>query len=181
MEFFLKYDGKLKPNDRADGKQKIREYIRPQLENLWKTVPLDGAQDLLEYPARQSGVSVIKEIQDIKFAPLVTSAIALRCELDIIFLWKDEQGNIINSGDIDNRLKTLFDALSCPNLNQVINPDDLKKHTPYHVLLEDDKLITSVKVHTNHLLLHEPKDDDVSILIKVTTKQHKALCCNAGL
>jgi hypothetical protein len=102
------------------------------------------------------------------------------CELDIILLWKDEPGNIINSGDIDNRLKTLFDALSCPNPDQIKNSEDMKSHEPYYVLLEDDKLITSVKVHTNHLFLPMAESDDVSILIKVTTKPFKADWSNIG-
>lgn len=181
MEFFLKYDGKLKPNDNAKGKQEIREYIRPQLDNLWKKIPLRDLTRYLTYPPVQGGVSIVKETEGIKFAPLVTTAISLMCELDIVLLWKDDPGNMINSGDIDNRLKTLFDALSSPNPSQIKNKDELKKYDPYCVLLEDDKLITSVKVHTNHLLLPKMKNDDVSILIKVTTKPYEALCCNAGL
>jgi hypothetical protein len=75
MEFFLKYDGKLKPNDNAKGKQEIREYIRPQLENLWKKIPLRDFARYLTYPPVQGGVSIVKETEGIKFAPLVTKVI----------------------------------------------------------------------------------------------------------
>ena len=180
MEFYLKFDGELKPNGKRTDKQAIREVIRPQMERLWNTIPLDSRHDLLKYPPAKSKDSIIKVIDGIKFAPLVTTAVFMTCELDITILWSDEPGSIINYGDIDNRLKTLFDALSCPNKNQMINKRALKRHDPYFTLLEDDKLITAVKVQTNKLLT-KYKSKEVSVLIRVVTKPYKLTYCNMGL
>ncbi len=46
-----------------------------------------------------------------KFVPLVTEELCLRCSLEILFLRAEEQNYILQSGDIDGRLKALFDAL----------------------------------------------------------------------
>ena len=185
MEFYLKYDGPLKPSGKPEDKQMIREYFRPQLERLWDTVPLKDVceqKKFLHFPEEKGKTSVIKEIGGIRFAPLVTNAIFLICELDIIMLWKDEPGQIINTGDIDNRLKTLFDALACPNEEQVKNhKESIEKYQPYFVLLEDDKLITSVRVETNRLLLPDLEQNDLSLLIKVKTKPYRVIYNNMVL
>jgi hypothetical protein len=58
-------------------------------------------------------------------------------------------GRLITSGDIDNRLKTLFDSLRI--LGEVpAGPTEDKK--PFYVLLEDDKPITHISVETDTLL-----------------------------
>lgn len=51
-------------------------------------------------------------------------------------------------GDIDNRLKTLFDALRLPNqTNELVGYDNpAPDENPFFCLLEDDSLITHVSV-----------------------------------
>jgi len=50
-----------------------------------------------------------------RFVPFVSKEYALACSLDILFLRRDDPGNLIKSGgDIDNRLKVLFDGLRMP-------------------------------------------------------------------
>ncbi len=60
---------------------------------------------------------------------------------------------MIWGGDIDNRLKTLFDAMRIPVATEDyirrIPADDEK---PMYCLLEDDKLITKITVETDQLL-----------------------------
>jgi hypothetical protein len=169
MDFYLKYDGPLKSNGSAQDKQDIREYLYPQLKRLWDIEPL-------RYPSSRllgtfDSVSVLRKIDDITFAPLVSSKLKFICQLDITMLWPEEQGVISNvGGDIDNRLKTLFDALQCPDINQ-IQPvkEKYADKQPFFCLLENDKLITSVDIKTHTLLCAENKKD-VSVLIHVIIK-----------
>src|SRR6266849_6098917 len=60
-----------------------------------------------------------------QFVPLVRQSLALACSLDILFLRREEPGSLIlQGGDIDNRIKTLFDALKMPTA------DDMKIEEP---------------------------------------------------
>jgi len=185
MEFYLKYDGPLKGNDDPVGKHCLRRVFYSQFKKLWSIMPLcERKAHLLSVAS--SGKSILKDIEGLIFAPLVTTRLSLTCELDITLLWPEEAGNIVkNSGDIDNRLKTLFDALACPDANQVKtilkNNDINQMPQPFFCLLEDDKLITSVKVRTATLLTTPSKDKDVSVLIEVRTKRHRSCWANEGL
>jgi hypothetical protein len=75
--------------------------------------------------------------------------------LNILFLRREEPGSVVTQGgDIDNRLKTLFDALRIPltagELPTGFAPGPDEK--PFHCLLESDALITQVGVVTDRLL-----------------------------
>ena len=90
-----------------------------------------------------------------EFIPLIGRSFgASACALDILFLRRDHPGNLIKSdGDIDNRMKVLFDALRMPqNSSEVCGPPE-RDETPLFCLLEDDRLITEVKVSTDRLLV----------------------------
>ena len=102
---------------------------------------------------------------------MVSSQIGLIAELDIILMRLEEPGKMITSGDIDNRIKTLFDALRYPKEEQEIPSGetlDSGEH-PFFCLLEDDALVSSVKITTDRLL--EAKNpSEVFLLIHVNIK-----------
>jgi hypothetical protein len=87
-----------------------------------------------------------------RYVPLVREDWSLTCSLRILFLRRDPPGSVISAGDIDNRVKTIVDALSKPaNAKQVPvgpGPDE----DPFFVLLEDDKLVSHLEVETDTLL-----------------------------
>lgn len=91
-------------------------------------------------------------------------------------------GDLVNKGDIDNRLKTLLDALSAPAQPTQVS-DEMRVTTeenPMHVLLEDDSLITRMNVETERLLA-PPSADEVRLSIRVTTRVAKSMLGNIGL
>ena len=61
---------------------------------------------------------------------------------------------IIAGADIDNRLKTLFDALSWPTQTQQLPPGWAPgpDEQPLHCLLQDDRHITRVNIETDRWL-----------------------------
>jgi len=105
-------------------------------------------------------------------------------ELDISLLRPEPLGSIITqSGDIDNRLKTLLDALKVP-----ISPGALPasekpgpEEDPFFCLLEDDSLITRISVSTDRLLEPGIKPSEAVIQIHVTTKQIEVYMGTIGL
>ena len=104
-----------------------------------------------------------------QFLPLVRDLLALRCGLKITFLRRENPGKIYQGGDVDNRSKTLFDALAVPNDDQIVQGDNFD--SPVYCLLEDDKLISSLSVET-HRLLGQPSasDHNVRLLIEVDVR-----------
>lgn len=186
MEFTLVYQGPLKANGSVKDKQNIRREFHKQLAELWKQEPLidqvQGFRVLEDDPAGSD--SIVKRLDGFRFAPLVCSKLHLIAELTIIFLRPEPPGRIVTQcGDIDNRLKTLFDALRMPEEEKEIPKGDIPggNENPFFCLLEDDNMITKVAVSTDRLL--KPCDDSsfVNLLISVKTKATRQVYANANL
>lgn len=91
---------------------------------------------------------------DIIFIPLVTEDLCLRCSIDVLFLRPTDSGALIQGGDLDNRMKTLLDGLRMPNNASEVNEQMPREdEAPFFCLLQDDKLISEVRVTTDNLLL----------------------------
>lgn len=165
MKFTLHYRGLLRSNGNPKHKQELRSSFHPQLSDLWGRNPLVDQRDNLLSPAYEA--SAIKEVQGFEFASVVNSRYYLVAKLDIVLLRPEDPGNVLaQGGDIDNRLKTLFDALSVPKDGQLPrgfmpNQDE----QPFHCLLEDDSLVTGVSVRSDRLL-GQAKPHEVLLLIQ---------------
>lgn len=200
LEFRLTYEGPLyatqrdpvgnqpMPIPKRDHKRAIRRVFHRQLRRLWETVPFlkrgttagPMEADIGSWdegreaePHTIENLSRLNALYGFNFVPLVTEDIGLQCALDILFLRPDEPGKVIQSGDIDNRLKTLFDALRVPVPGEgwaELTP--AADERPFFCLLEDDKLITKISVETDQLIdpskLTSPHD--VQMVIKVTVR-----------
>ncbi len=107
-----------------------------------------------------------------RFVPLVTEEMCLSCSLDVLFLRPETPGRLVQSGDIDNRLKTLFDAMRIPaNMGEAGGPPAEDEENPIFCLLEDDNLISEIRIATDNLLLlpneRESNKHDVFLVIDV--------------
>ena len=88
----------------------------------------------------------------IKFVPLVIRIRYMECHLAVTWHRHDPPGTILSeTGDIGNRLKTLFDSLRMPH-NPSELPPALKHPGVFFCLLEDDSLITKLSVDTSQIL-----------------------------
>jgi Holliday junction resolvase RusA-like endonuclease len=109
MQFSLIYRGPLKANGDPEHKHKIRQKIHSQLQILWQQKQLRAFKNYLK---KEYSNTLIHQINNYEFAPLVSPKLGIVAELDIILFRPEEPGKIVTkTGDIDNRLKTLFDAL----------------------------------------------------------------------
>jgi hypothetical protein len=122
-------------------------------------------------------------VQNHVYAPLVCNRLHLLAELDILLLRPERPGGIVTSGgDIDNRLKTLFDALGVPTQPQDIAADVMpsSNESPIFTLLEDDQLIARVNVDTDRLLA-APTLDHVRLIMRVSLRARKIVWGNMSL
>jgi hypothetical protein len=186
MHLTLTYNGPLwgttQRNNRADHKHDIRKVLHPQLRRFWQTHALLST-------ARYSSIGIVRELtQDANtpylwehlakqydragynFVPLVREESCLMCSVKILMLRPDPPGRLITSGDIDNRLKTLFDALRMPTNLSEAPGGPAAEEKPFYVLLEDDNLITHISVETDTLLERvgtEWDENDVRLVLSV--------------
>ena len=181
MKFHLHYEGPLysgsgeardgQVDKRGGHKHDVRRAFHKQLKHWWDVCPaisnLHGGYDILGFPPEKRTnqgfgaeaplfKDVLAEVHDVggnNFVPLVCKELSVLCGIDILMLRRDRPGGILQSRDIDNRLKVLFDALRMPSagseIAQCTFADDEK---PMFVLLQDDNLISSVSVETDELL-----------------------------
>ena len=186
VEFRLIYKGPLPTQGRSGGrieeKHHVRLQIHDQLKALWSEHPTLRKWAKVDEAERQqarSHADILADCYrrgDIRFLPLVNSKAGLACALDILFLRRDPPGSqIITGGDIDNRLKVLLDGLKmpkdCSQLPATWQPD--AAHNPLYCLMEDDCMITEIKVTSDRLLIPAAEDEhrnEVELVIHVTTK-----------
>jgi hypothetical protein len=184
MDFTLYYRGDLKANGRPADKHAIRRVFHRQLRDLWSNVPLNGFRRLLEPASEVGEISLLRTRHGFNFAPLVAESVALVAELRILMLWPAAAGAIITSGgDIDNRLKTLLDALKVPSESTALPIGSVPQPTedPFFCLLEDDSLITRLAVETDRLLEPVASPSEVALFIRVRTKQIRVMMMTIGL
>jgi hypothetical protein len=162
----------------------IRRYFHEQLRELWK---LDARLARLGSTTKTthdnstgksttvSGLDEITEKYDsgIEWIPLVSERAGIACGLNILFLRREPKGGIIQSGDLDNRINTLFDALRIPDKQQIPDSVDLTKEpTPFYCLLSNDKLIAEFRITADRLLVPSANAQgaaDVHLVIEVRT------------
>lgn len=186
LEFKLAYDGPLPASTggqtRVREKHQIRKRFHPQLRQLWEVHPL--LKKLRTANAQVSGASPGTYVNFVeaeankysrcgyRFVPLVASELSLSCEMDIVFLRRDAPGRIVSGGgDLDNRIKTLFDALRMPSsCDEMSGAPAEAGENPFYVLLEDDSQITKLNVSADWLLSPPSGNEgvnDVRLLIGI--------------
>ncbi len=171
MEFRLTYDGPLRSNRGAREKHELRRHFHVQLRELLSRRAMDGYRSLIE--AGKLGSTFIN-LRGFAFAPLITEKTSHVASIHVTLLTPEEPGRAITrSGDLDNRLKTLLDALRAPKV-----PDEVPKgvapgdnETPFFCLLEDDALIDGLSVTSDRLLRPGARSSDVLLIIHVVPRR----------
>jgi hypothetical protein len=105
-----------------------------------------------------------------RFVPLVTEEIGVLCSIDILILRRDFPGGVVTSGDLDNRVKTLVDALRMPRCLNELKGNETPKddENPFFCLLSDDSLITGLAVTSDRLLgKGRARTDDERSLVRL--------------
>ena len=169
MEFRLVYEGPLLAQGaKAAHKWEIRRALHPQLERLWQSKPLAAvAPRLLDTHGQYPDESVVVDRDGLRFAPLVTQRLNLYVEVSVLLMRQQAQGALFSEGgDIDNRLKTLLDALRLPRGPNEARANGERDQDPelFFCLMEDDALITKVSVETAQLLRPAPPDFVLAIV-----------------
>lgn len=180
MEFRLVYRGPLvsatasKPRPRE--KHQIRKQLHTQIRQYWLEHPhlkmlmtASGEFGNPESAVTNWAKQFSRGIHG--FVPLVRQQEDSFCALNILFLRRGVPGKIVDQGgDLDNRLKTLFDALKVPDTTNGLPENPEPDFDPIFCLLQDDSQITSLSVTTDRILSPQnegERDEDVVLVIHV--------------
>lgn len=168
MHFRLFYQGPLRSNGNPDHKHRIRRCFHSQLAQLWSQEPLKDTMRAINLdPAR--GAALGTRAGGYLFVPLVSQALELVAAIEITMLRPEPPGRVITQGgDIDNRLKTLLDAMQIPKVEQLPStPNPASDENPFYCLLEDDVLVTSLSVTSDRLLAPTTSASEVILLVQI--------------
>jgi hypothetical protein len=173
LEFRLTYAGPLlaensrpinnQKDRRRDHKHMLRSKFHAQIGYWWRIHPFLSkgdrspkilvTEDSHDFSVDAQKLATRYAMYGFNFVPLVREELRLLCDLEVLFLRPGRPGLTMDRGDLDNRVKTLMDALSIPTANE-----DYSSRTPqadekpFFCLLEDDKLITKLTIETDTLL-----------------------------
>ena len=191
VEFRLLYQGELLPSGnkktRPREKHAIRSIFHPQLRRQWQVnlalrqlaghlgnqydpLPLKTEPERFEHGIKAIGKKW--SMFGYEFVPLITEKDFVRCAIDILLLRPEASKLVLEQGDIDGQVKTVFDALRLPKSpEQLAGVRPQGDQTPFFCLLEDDRIISKLRVNADQLLLlpgqREVKANDAFVVIHV--------------
>jgi hypothetical protein len=182
VELTLRYKGPLAAagaNSRVREKHEIREELGKQLAAYW-----EQSKSLKELFARGQALQVAELQKDqfvvprplkdgtkfwwrwplsgYNFVPLVTQVQEVHVELRMR-LYRKNQGIIFEGGDLDNRLKTFFDALQVPKDPSQVpkgpeSSQPSEKWPTIFCLMDDDNLVTTLTIESFKLFTKIPAE-----------------------
>jgi hypothetical protein len=178
VNFRLTYDGPLKAASQSETRRVEKHHIRRIFSRqLWEFFNRRSWSFLTE-ELRGARFPRVK-LGNFNFIALVREKVNLVCDLDILFLRRENPGQLIrDGGDLDNRIKVLFDALRIPHdQNEIrgLSPEG-EDDNLLVCLTEDDKLITGFRVVTDRLLEpanSEAEQNHVRLVVNVEVKATK--------
>lgn len=185
VELTLHYQGPLPASKRyqVEIKNSLRSQFHQQLVVFCKNQPRFQPALAATLPqavmrgSRLSAPSAISyeffgvSIGSFEFVPLVSRLNQLVAEVRIDLYRREEPGDILTpGGDLDNRLKMIFDGLRLPqNADETIGFKATDGKRGYCVL-EDDSLIRKVALNTFRLIepaAADEKETDVRLVLHV--------------
>lgn len=170
MEFRLVYDGPLKSNGNPTDKHAIRQKVHVQLRELFERKAMAHLNKKVQEKHESATFVSVGKYQ---FVPLISERLRHVAELHTTFLSPEEPGRVVTQGgDLDNRLKTLLDALRCPkNLGELpANAMPAAQESPLFCLLEDDALVSALSVTTDRLLRPNEDPSNVVLIVRVVPR-----------
>jgi hypothetical protein len=171
MSFTLFHKGVLRSNASLREKHQLRRHFHEQLRELLQRRAFEAFKRFLDNRLQHPfHLYKPKEIGPFHFMPFITEGLGNVARLEVTLLFPEEIGRVMTqSGDLDNRVKTLLDALRCPkDQNEILREQPQQDEDPFYCLLEDDSLVVDLSVAADRLLLPGENVSQAVVLVRVT-------------
>jgi hypothetical protein len=137
VTFRLTYEGHLlgsaRGEPRTKHKHEIRRVFHGQLTRFWRNSSFLSRAKLPDGRSLAERLANNYQHCGYRWVPLVKEG--MLCDINVLFLRSDAPGALVKSGDIDNRIKTLLDALRMPvalsELGGYTTPLEQKIHSSF--------------------------------------------------
>lgn len=184
-EFRLVFRGEVPPRRRAtiDSVHQIRRILHPQLKKLWEFAPIAAAKKYWRDPTEQESYGLHEYRKDRLFIPVVSARVHLVGVISVLLFRQQAAGQLLyEGGDLDNRVKTLLDALRVPSEAEAGQIAHLAKddEEPFFCVLQDDALVTKLTIDTDRLLEPAPPNQVLAI-IHVHVRASRPTMGNSGI
>lgn len=170
MEIILTYRGRIPSRSKdRDAVWAMRREFHDQLLKLWGREPF-AILKRWDDSAAEAGAPVIRRnLGNQTFLPLLGKDIGVGADIDITLLTgQPSQKRVLSSGDLDNRVKRLVDALRAPQQDGEL-VSDLAPNSTWHCLLEDDDVVTSITAKLGvYLASNDPAESFAFIRVRPT-------------
>ena len=187
MRFSLKYEGELKSSNSSKthvvDKNRLRWHFSGQLQQLFargnfsKFPKVEGVVAGADTGGRIVFSWDVHSFNGIEFVAVLDRSFQVACSLKIQMDRPERPGSLFqrngeNTGDLDNRVKTLFDSLRMPhNENEVTRDSKNPSRNFCMCLFEDDSMVTELGILTRPSLEDIPRGH-VKLNIDVEVRAH---------
>ena len=140
----------------------MRRSFHHQLAKVRKSDPFNVLD-------REFFTNSARTIREQRFAPLYGKHVKVQIMLDLVLLTgTPERKSALSSGDLDNRLKRIIDALRMPSQADEVYEDPISPDTCY-CLMDDDSGVSSVSAKLGPFLgSNDPEESFVFIKARGT-------------
>lgn len=164
MKITLTHLGEVPGNKRPPEKiDAIRQDFHAQLAKLWGHHQLAVLKEWLDSGFAAGAPDYRRKLGGRTYLPIASDRIGARVRLSILLLSGVHPRNpAYHAGDIDNRFKSLIDALSVPCQASLIPRKAPQRDTI--CLMSDDSLIDELKVRTAPFLAQDNPSKSLAIV-----------------
>jgi len=145
MDIVLTYRGRI-PAKRSDREAvwAIRREFHTQLAKLWGKEPFSVLRRWEDSNFEAGAPHFTRHWRDQTFVPFLGEDVGVGANIDITLLTgMPAKKRVVSSGDLDNRIKRLIDALRVPK-GEGEMVESLPADARWYCLLEDDDVVISV-------------------------------------
>lgn len=157
MKITLTYQGRLPATQRkvSPVKAVLRDAFHPQI-----------AAQVAPILAERNWGSVSTLVEGNHFVSPAHQNYGTAVELDVLLLVPPSKARV---GDVDNRLKTLIDGLTCPaNAQQMQGFHEPPGGGPTYCLMSDDNLVQRISVDVRRWHAEVASDDEALVVVTAT-------------